>query len=200
MVRTTECSALKVVIAASDFSFRRLMRETLETGFGHQVVGEAASGTEMVRTVLANGPDAVVFDLHLPHLNGVDALQQIREQQDLAAVAITENRDQERLYQLVTDNVQVCLLKPFEPQQLHWAVISAWARFEEVRQLRAECNSLRQSLQNRKIIERTKGVLMKRHHWSEAEAYRRLQRGAMNGRTTMVQLAQAVLNGAPVEL
>jgi len=79
-------------------------------------------------------------------------------------------------------------------------VVAAWARHQEVRQLRAECDSLRQTLQNRKIIERTKGVLMKRYRWSEAEAYRRLQRGAMNKRTPMVELAQAVLNGTEIEL
>ncbi len=76
----------------------------------------------------------------------------------------------------------------------------AWARFEELRQLADENASLRQTLQNRKTIERAKGVLMKRHRWSEAEAFRRLQRGAMNRRTTMVELAQAVLNGVEVEL
>ncbi|HEY1860907.1 MAG TPA: ANTAR domain-containing protein, partial [Gemmataceae bacterium] len=59
---------------------------------------------------------------------------------------------------------------------------------------------LRQTLQNRKTIERAKGVLMKRHRWSEAEAFRRLQRGAMNNRITMIELAQNVLNGIEVAL
>ena len=60
--------------------------------------------------------------------------------------------------------------------------------------------SLRQTLQNRKVIERAKGVLMKRYNWSEADAFRRLQRGAMNRRTTMVRLAQVVLDGGVVDL
>jgi response regulator NasT len=69
-----------------------------------------------------------------------------------------------------------------------------------LRELSAENASLRQSLANRKIIERAKGVLMKRYRWTEAEAFRRLQRGAMNRRTTMVELAQDVLNGVEVNL
>ena len=59
---------------------------------------------------------------------------------------------------------------------------------------------MRLSLQNRKVIERAKGVLMKRYRWSEGEAFRRLQRGAMNRRTSMADLAQAILNGTEVEL
>src|SRR5262249_5060915 len=84
--------------------------------------------------------------------------------------------------------------------QLGPALLVAWARFDELRQLADENDSLKQSLQNRKTIERAKGVLMKRHRWSEQEAFRRLQRGAMNRRTTMVDLAQAVLNGVEIDL
>jgi response regulator NasT len=69
-----------------------------------------------------------------------------------------------------------------------------------LKQLALENESLKQNLLNRKTIERAKGVLMKRHRWTEADAFRRLQRGAMNRRTTMVELAQAVLNGLDVEL
>ena len=76
----------------------------------------------------------------------------------------------------------------------------AQARFGEWRGLQEENANLRQTLQNRKVIERAKGVLMKRHRWSEAEAFRRLQRAAMNRRTTMVDLAQSVLNGVEIEL
>ena len=74
------------------------------------------------------------------------------------------------------------------------------ARFEELRGLTTENTSLRQTLQSRKIIERAKGVLMKRYRWSEDEAFRRLQRGAMNRRVAMMDLAQTVLNGEKIDL
>jgi response regulator NasT len=69
-----------------------------------------------------------------------------------------------------------------------------------MRHLADENETLRQNLENRKVIERAKGALMKRYRWSEAEAFRRLQRGAMNRRTTLIQLAQAVLNGIELDL
>ena len=79
-------------------------------------------------------------------------------------------------------------------------MLAAWARWNVCRQLQNENDVLRQTLNNRKVIERAKGVLMKRFRCSEDVAFRRLQRGAMNRRTTMATLAQAVLNGVEVDI
>ena len=72
--------------------------------------------------------------------------------------------------------------------------------FEELRALSEENANLKQTLHQRKVIERAKGVLMQRHRWTEAEAFRRLQRAAMNRRASMFDLAQDVLNGVAVHL
>jgi response regulator NasT len=192
-------STLKIVVVEDDPVVRLSLKETLEQ-LGHQVVGEAATGTDMVRTVLETEPDVVVFDIHLPRLNGLEALRQIYQERIVAAVAITADRDQELVNRALEEHVLAYLVKPIEPHQIAPALLIARARFEELRGLSEENASLRQTLQNRKIIERAKGVLMKRHRWTEAEAFRRLQRGAMNRRTTMVELAQNVLNGVDIEL
>jgi response regulator NasT len=179
---------------------RLFLKETLENNLGHQVIGEAATGTDMVRTVLELEPDVVVFDIHLPRLNGLDALRQIYQERVVAAVAITADRDTELVRRALEEHVLAYLVKPVEAHQLGPALHVARAQFQELRELSEENASLRQTLQNRKIIERAKGVLMKRYRWTEAEAFRRLQRGAMNRRTTMVELAQDVLNGVEVPL
>ena len=190
---------LKIVLVEDDPTVRQFIKETLEKS-GHEVVGEAATGTDMVRTVLAREPDLVVFDIHLGGINGLEALRQIYQERVVAAVAITGDRDQELVRRALEEHVLAYLVKPVEADQLGPALLVAWARFEEMRHLADENETLRQNLQNRKLIERAKGALMKRYRWSEAEAFRRLQRGAMNRRTTMIQLAQAVLNGVEVEL
>jgi response regulator NasT len=190
---------LKVVVVEDDATVRLFLKETLEK-LGHQVIGEAATGTDMVRTVLELEPDVVVFDIHLPRLNGLDALRQIYQERVVAAVAITGDRDKELVRRALEEHVLAYLVKPFEEHQLHPALMIARAQFAELRELSQENASLRQALQNRKLIERAKGVLMKRYRWTEAEAFRRLQRGAMNRRTTMVELAQNVLNGIEVNL
>ena len=199
MDRAAPQSQLKIVLVEDDPTMRLFLKETLE-GLGHQIVGEAATGTDMVRVVLESEPDVVVFDIHLPRLNGLDALRQIYQERIVAAVAITADRDKALVKRALEEHVLAYLVKPVEADHLGPALHVAWARFEELRGLTAENNTLRQTLQNRKILERAKGVLMKRYRWTEAEAFRRLQRGAMNRRTTMIELAQDVLNGVEVNL
>ncbi len=197
---TTAPTSLRVVVVEDDPTVRLFLKETLENQYGHKVVGEVDNGTDMVRTVLETEPDVVIFDIHLPRMNGLDALRQIYQEKIVAAVAITGDRDQHLVRRALEEHVLAYLVKPVEAHQLGPALLIAWARFEELKNLSDENQSLRQNLQNRKTIERAKGVLMKRHRWSEAEAFRRLQRGAMNRRTTMVDLAQSVLNGVEIEI
>ncbi len=191
---------LKIVVVEDDANIRLFLKDVIENQLGHEVVGEAATGPNMVRTVLALEPDVVVFDIHLPHMNGLDALHQIYQTKIIAGVAITADRDAALVQRALEEHVLAYLVKPVEAHHLGPALQVAWARFDELRDLTVENASLRQTLQNRKIIERAKGVLMKRHRWTEAEAFRRLQRGAMDRRVPMIELAQLILNGDPIDL
>jgi response regulator NasT len=192
-------SHLDIVLVEDDASVRLFLRHALET-LGHQVVGEADTGSDMVRTVRKLQPDLVVFDIHLPQQDGLTALREIYQEGMIAAVAITADRDQDLVRRALEEHVLAYLVKPIEAHQLGPALQVAWSRFQELRDLMAANVNLRQSLQNRKLIERAKGILMDQHHWSEPEAYRRLQRGAMNRRVPMTDLAQAIIAGEKVEL
>jgi AmiR/NasT family two-component response regulator len=191
---------LRIVVVEDDDLIRQALMLTLEKTLGHQVVGQAANGLDMVEVVLQTDPDLVIFDIHLPEMNGLDALKRIAEQKEVAAVAITADQDQDLVRRASQEHVLAYLVKPFEHYQIGPALQVARARFQELQNLCAENTRLQQSLANRKLIERAKGVLMKRHRWTEAEAFRRLQRAAMNGRTTMVELAQQILNGVEVSV
>jgi two-component system, response regulator PdtaR len=191
---------LRVVVAEDDDAIRLSVAETLERSFGHKVVGQAVTGLEMVEVVLRTDPDVIVFDIHLPHLNGLDALRRIADNRPTAAVAITADRDPGLVRRAGQEHVQGFLVKPFELHQLGPAVETARASFEEMRRLAEENDRLQKSLESRKVIERAKGVLMRRYRWTEADAFRRLQRAAMNRRTTMAELARQVLDGKEIDL
>src|SRR5262249_5481916 len=196
---TNTTPSLKIVVVEDDDTVRLFLKQTLE-GLGHKIIGEAATGTDMVRTVLSTEPDIILFDIHLPRLNGLDALRQIYQEKIIAAVAITADRDQDLVRRALEEHVLAYLVKPVEAYQLGPALLIAWARFGQLRELTEENESLKQTLANRTVIERAKGVLRKRQRWSEAEAFRRLQRAAMNQRVPMVKIAQDVLNGVEVQL
>lgn len=196
---TTRTAPLKVVVVEDNSDARRFLKETLEQQ-GHEVVGEAANGTDMVRTVLTLEPDVVVFDIHLPRVNGLEALRQIHRERVVAAVAVTGDASLDLTRQALGEHILAYLVKPVDASQLGAALLLAWGQFCQWRELSHENTELRQTLEERKTIERAKTVLMKRHRLAEAEAHRRLQRGAMNNRTTMIRLARDILNGMDVRL
>ncbi len=195
-----QADCLRVVVVEDDALVRQALVHALEHTFGHQVVAHASNGQEMIESVLSTDPDVVVFDIHLPGLDGLEALRLISEQKEVAAVAITADRDHELVQRASQGHVLGYLVKPFDNYQIGPALQVARARFEELRGLAAEKNRLQQTLDNRKLIDRAKGVLMKQHQWAEPEAFRRLQRAAMNSRTTMADIAQKILNGTDVSL
>jgi AmiR/NasT family two-component response regulator len=191
---------LRVVVVEADEAIRLALKQSLIDTFGHEVIGEANTGPQMIELVERLEPDVVLFDIHLPGLDGLTALKQINEKKSVAAVAITADRDVALVRRASEEQVLGFLVKPFEHYQLGPALELARARFEELQELNSENIKLQQTLENRKLVERAKGVLMKRHRWGEAEAFRRLQRAAMNRRTTMAELAKKVIEGVEVEL
>src|SRR5438874_2449227 len=130
----TTLPSLNLVVVEDDATMRQFLKETLEQ-MGHRVVAEAASGVDMVRAVLEHEPDVVLFDIHLPRLNGLDALRQIYQERVVAAVAITADRDQELVKRALEEHVLAYLVKPVEAHQLAPALLVARAQFAELREL-----------------------------------------------------------------
>jgi len=191
---------LRVVVVEDDDAIRLALKQSMTDSLHYEVIGEATSGPQMIETVLRLNPDLVLFDIHLPGMDGLTALKHINEQQPVAAVAITADRDVALVRRASEEQVLGYLVKPFEHHLLGPALELARARFEEIQELCRENVKLQQTLENRKLVERAKGVLMKRHRWGEAEAFRRLQRAAMNRRTTMAELARKVIDGIEIDL
>jgi response regulator NasT len=196
----TTTSRLRVVVVEDDEATRLALKQSLTDSLHYEVIGEANTGPQMIETVLKLNPDLVLFDVHLPGMDGLAALKLINEQHPVAAVAITADRDAALVRRASEEQVLGLLIKPFEHHQLGPALELARARFEEIQELCRENVKLQQTLENRKLVERAKGVLMKRHRWGEAEAFRRLQRAAMNRRTTMAELARKIIDGIEIEL
>lgn len=190
---------LRTVVVEDDPVVRDYVIDVLGRQCGHEVVGTASSGPDMVRQVLTKEPNLVVFDIHLPGMDGLSALHEVSKQYPVAAVAVTGDRNSELLTRALEDHILAYLLKPVDGQQLKFAVQVAWARFNEFCSLRSENQSLQKNLQDRKTIEKAKGVLMKRHRWNEGQAFRTLQKRAMDARVPMVKLAQDIINGKDLE-
>jgi response regulator NasT len=184
--------ALHIVVADDEKDMRDYFRKILPR-LGHTVDAAAETGGELIAQCRAHLPDLVITDIKMPDLDGIDAAMKIYEERPVPVILVSAYSDTKLIERAEADHIMAYLVKPIKQSDLEPAIGLAMRRFQQFEELRREASDLRQALEDRKIIERAKGILMKELGLSEAEAFRRLQRGAMNRQTTMVELARWVL-------
>jgi two-component system, response regulator PdtaR len=185
---------MRVLIAEDEALIRLDLREMLvEEGF--DVVGEAADGEQAVALARELAPDLVICDVKMPKMDGIAAAAQITEARIAAVVMLTAFSQRDLVERARDAGAMAYLVKPFQKRDLLPAIEMAASRFAEIRALEAEVTGLRERLEARKLIERAKGTLMTRHQLSEPEAFRWIQRAAMDNRTSMRAVAELVLTG-----
>jgi len=153
---------------------------------GGEVAGEATRAADALAMVGSVRPDVVIFAVGLPDGDGVAAAAAVTSANDCPVVLFTSHTRDELVARAQSAGVMAYLLKPLRPAELAPALDLAVARFAETRQLR-------QTLEERKVIERAKGRLMDKLNLTEEDAFRRLRRAAMNSRRPMVEIARALL-------
>jgi response regulator NasT len=160
---------------------------------GFKVVGEGSSGSEAIRLAQALKPDVLFLAVGLPDMDGLTVAAHILETLPLPILILSSHLDQELIQRAKEAGVMAYLLKPLREEELLPAIELAISRFEEFNALRKENADLRRILEDRKLIERAKGILMERERISEQQAFARIQRTSMNTRRSMAEIAQAVL-------
>jgi AmiR/NasT family two-component response regulator len=175
----------RVVIAEDEAVVRMGVRAILEEA-GYRVVGEAANGEECLRQVQELDPDLVVLDVRMPAPDGIEVARRLRETAPRPVVFLTAFKDRDLLEAAAAAGAFGYVVKPVVGAELLAALELAWARWQELQ-------DAREALETRKLVERAKGVLMRRLGLGEEEAYRLLQRRSRNLRRPMREVAQAVL-------
>ena len=138
-------------------------------------------------------PDLVITDIKMPDMDGIDAAMTVCREQPLPVILVSAFHERELLERAVAEHVLAYLVKPIKAADLVPAIGIALRRFEQFHALRQEAADLRQALEDRKVIERAKGVLMKRARLDEAEAFRRMQKLASEKSRKLVEIATAIL-------
>ncbi|MBK0869304.1 MAG: response regulator [Saccharopolyspora sp.] len=182
------------VLVAEDEALIRLDLVEMLKEEGYQVVGEAGDGQEAVRLAEELRPDLVILDIKMPKMDGIEAASNIAGERIAPVVILTAFSQRDLVERARDAGAMAYLVKPFAKRDLVPAVELAVSRFTEVQALEAEVADLSERLEARKTIERAKGLLMSKHNLSEPESFRWLQRTAMDRRTTMKAVAQAVLD------
>lgn len=181
------------VFIAEDESIIRLDLAEMLVEEGYEVVGQTGRGDEVLGLVRSLAPDLAILDVKMPGLDGLAAARLLADEA-LCGVIILTAFSQRALIEAARDaGVFAYLVKPFQKAELVAAVEVAVARHRQVRVLNDEVANLTDRLDARKVLDRAKGLLMLRHGVSEPDAFRQLQRRAMDGRTTMKAVAEAIL-------
>jgi response regulator NasT len=191
-----EAPSRRVVIAEDEALIRLDLAEMLAEE-GYDVVGQAGDGEKAVTLAEELRPDLVVLDVKMPKLDGISAAQRIAEQRIAPVVILTAFSQRELVERARDAGAMAYLVKPFAQHDLVPAVEMAVSRFAELQLLEAEVADLSERLETRKAVDRAKGVLQKQLELSEPDAFRWIQKTAMDLRLSMRQVADGVIAHGP---
>jgi response regulator NasT len=190
----TDAGARRVLIAEDEALIRLDLKEMLEEE-GYDVVGEAGDGETAVSLAEQLRPDLVILDVKMPVMDGIAAAERIAGERMAPVVILTAFSQRDLVERARTAGAMAYLVKPFQKKDLLPTIEMAASRFAEIVALETEVSDLTERLETRKLVERAKGVLMEKQGMTEPEAFRWIQRTAMDRRTSMKMVASAILEG-----
>ncbi|MBT6843281.1 MAG: response regulator [Candidatus Melainabacteria bacterium] len=186
---------IKVVIADDEPLIRMDLKELLEEASTYKVVAEAKDGDEAVKAIEEHEPDIVFMDIRMPNKDGIAAAKEVQEKikRRVPIIMLTAYSQPELFEEAAKAGVFTYLTKPLRKADLAPAIEIAIARAIEMTELKGELDKLNNKLETRKIVEKAKGLLMKKFDLDETTAYRRIQKAAMDQRSNLKAISEAIL-------
>jgi AmiR/NasT family two-component response regulator len=187
--------SLRIAVADDERDMRDFYERILPR-MGHQVVAAVASGDELVRACHAARPELIIVDIKMPEMDGIDAAREVCREEPIPVILVTAYHDAELVERAAEEHVLAYLVKPIDEKDLEPAIALAMRRFEQFNALRQEATNLRQALEDRKLIERAKGILMRKAGLDEQAAFRRLQKLSSSRNQKLIDVARMILAAA----
>lgn len=181
------------VLIADDESIRLLSLAAQLAALGHRVVAEATQGDEAVRLAAEHRPDLAILDIKMPVMDGIEAAERITQAQPIPIILVTAYSEAQLVERAARANISAYLMKPVAEDDLLPAITLALARFREFESLRREVADLRDALEARKVVEKAKGILMRRLDLSEEDAFKRLQKQSQDTNRRLAEVAEAIV-------
>ncbi len=190
---STPREVLPRVVIAEDEALIRLDLAEMLVEEGYEVVGQAGDGQQAIELVEEHRPDLVVLDVKMPKLDGISAAAHIAERRIAPVVILTAFSQRDLVERARDAGAMAYLVKPFGKNDLVPAIEMARSRFAELQQLEHEVADLADRLETRKLVDRAKGILQQELSISEPDAFRWIQRTAMDLRLSMRDVAEGVV-------
>lgn len=184
---------MKSILICDDEPLIRMSLKAMLLDLGFDEVLECGDGKTAVEMALTNYPDMAALDVLMPEMDGISAAMKIREQLKIPIILLTNCHDAQTVKRAAECGVAAFLTKPLREQDLFPAIEIAAAHADEIEGLREKIEDLREIIENRKVIERAKGLMMEKEHLSEACAYRAMQKMAMDTRKPLRRVADDII-------
>lgn len=181
-----------VLVAEDEALLARSLRADLDA-LGMTVIGPVSDGRKAIELAREERPDLALIDLRMPELDGLETAKILGGEMRVPIVVISGYSDGEYVESASQNGVYAYLLKPVSVESLRVTIRVAWRRYVDQLELRGEIETLTRRLEERKTIERAKGLIMERLGLSESEAMRKLQKQARDARRPMADLAKSVI-------
>ncbi len=190
-------AGLKVLIV-DDAPARALVLEEALTRAGCGIAGTVTATDDLAAVVRERQPDVIIIDVESPSRDTLESLRVINRDLPRPIVMFVDHSDSGTIEQAMKAGVSAYVIDGLNAQRIKPVIDVAIARFKEYQTLRSELERTKTSLQDRKTIERAKGILMEQRHISEDEAYRALRRLAMDQNRRLVDVAEQLIAFAQV--
>lgn len=181
-----------VLVCDGEGVVRTGLRKSLEA-LGFDEISVCADGQAAVRLALDTVPDIAILGVTLPKKDGMSAAAEIRERLKIPILLLSAAADAETVERAKRLGIAAFLMKPLREQDLWPAIELACAHNDEIEQLKEQVEDLRETLESRKLVEKAKGALMRNFGMTEPEAFRKMQKLAMDKRKSLKQIAEAIL-------
>jgi AmiR/NasT family two-component response regulator len=182
----------RIAVADDERDTREFLAEVLVRS-GHQVVGTCANGDELLKTIRERDPELVITDIRMPQVDGIDVAVIANRERCLPFLLVSAYHDRETLKRAAAGHIVGYLIKPISEAEIKTAVTMAMVRFEQFQALLKDAAELRQALEERKIVERAKGVVMKRLRIEEDEAFRKMRKTASQHNVKLAEVCRKIL-------
>jgi len=183
---------MKIAVADDEPGVQAYLEDILGR-LGHEVVSVCHTGQELLERCLESPPDLIITDIKMSGLDGIEATRRIHEKLDVPVILVSAYHEPEILERTQEIQVMAYLVKPIRMENVKAAIAVAAGRFSEFQALRKEGADLKQALQDRKTIEKAKGLLMAEAKLSEEDAFRRLQALARSRSRKLVDIAEMLI-------
>ena len=183
---------VRIAVADDDRDTREYLEEVLPR-LGYEVVAGAVSGRNLTERTRVTRPDLVITDIKMPDMDGIEAALAINREGPMPIILLSGHHDDGLVNRAAAANVMTYLVKPISEADLKTAIPLALARFKQMQVLTTEAATLRQALEDRKIIEKAKGILMKRLHMDEQDAFRRIRMLASSQNRKLIEVCRQVV-------